>query len=157
MLSSIADALSPMAEKSNIRVALDAGILELPEIVGDLAKLRQGISNLVHNAIKFSPQGGQVQISSKVENGILSLRIKDEGIGIARGDQNVIARPFARQRKAFDGTHQGAGIGLPFAKTIIELHGGTLDIDSAQGKGTTVIVNLPLPRKEETLEVEDAA
>ncbi len=117
----------------------------LPEIEGDTSKLRQSLMNLVHNAIKFSPSGGTVEILGEVNSQTLLLRISDQGKGIAADELRTITQPFSRQRKAFDGTHQGAGIGLPFAKTIIELHGGELEIDSALGEGTTVTVKLLLP------------
>ena len=98
-----------------------------------------------------------MEILGVVELGALVLRIIDHGTGIAADELPVVTRPFSRQRKAFDGTHQGAGIGLPFAKTIIELHGGELEINSVVGKGTTVTVRLPLPSGAQILRLGDAA
>ncbi len=145
ILLSIVDALSPMAAKADISLSVGSGISGLPEIEGDMPKLRQSFMNLVHNAIKFSPSGGSVKVHGTVEGDFLVLCISDQGAGIAEEELPTVTRPFHRQRKAFDGTHQGAGIGLPFAKTIVELHGGELEIDSVVGEGTTVTVRLPLP------------
>ncbi len=145
MLLSIAETLLPVAAKADISLSVGEDISALPEIEGDTSKLRQSLMNLVHNAIKFSPSGGTVEILGEVNSQTLLLRISDQGKGIAADELRTITQPFSRQRKAFDGTHQGAGIGLPFAKTIIELHGGELEIDSALGEGTTVTVKLLLP------------
>jgi len=145
LVLSIVKALSPMAANAEISLSVGKGVAGLPEIEGDTPKLRQGLKNLLHNAIKFSPSGGMVKIHGAVEGGWLVLRIIDQGTGIAEDELPTVTRPFHRQRKAFDGTHQGAGIGLPVAKTIVELHGGELEINSVVGKGTTVAVRLPLP------------
>jgi cell cycle sensor histidine kinase DivJ len=106
--------------------------------------LRQAFINLIHNAIKFSLNGGEVAISGIIESSRLILRIADHGIGIEPEFLPTVVRPFHRLRSALDGRHQGAGIGLPFAKMIIELHGGTLALESAPGAGTTVCIELPL-------------
>ena len=145
LLLSLLDALSPMAAKAKVSLSPGKGISGLPEIEGDAPKLRQSLMNLLHNAIKFSSSGGTVEIHGAVTGGSLTVRIVDHGTGIAEDELKTVTRPFHRQRKAFDGTHQGAGIGLPFAKTIIELHGGNLEIDSVLGEGTVVTVRLPLP------------
>jgi two-component system cell cycle sensor histidine kinase PleC len=71
------------------------------------------------------------------------VRIEDTGVGIPESDIAAITRPFHRLRSALDGLHQGAGLGLPYAKAIIELHGGSLEIESASGEGTRVLVLLP--------------
>ena len=77
-------------------------------------------------------------------NGKLVLTISDTGIGIAREDMDLITKPFHRRKAAFDARHQGAGLGLPFAKMVVELHGGSLTLASEPNKGTTVTIALPL-------------
>jgi signal transduction histidine kinase len=85
-----------------------------------------------------------VTVSGETERDRLIIRISDTGIGMPAEDIPLVVLPFHRRKRAFDGTHQGAGIGLPFAKAILELHGGQLEIESAPGKGTTVTITLPL-------------
>jgi signal transduction histidine kinase len=116
----------------------------LPAIGGDAAKLQQSLCNLIHNAIKFTPKDGTVTVSADCVGDFLKIAITDTGIGIRSEDLPLVVQPFHRRKPAYDAAHQGAGLGLPFAKTIIELHGGTLAIDSTQGIGTTVRVELPL-------------
>jgi signal transduction histidine kinase len=134
----------PFAEKSGVtletKAALDARVL----LAGDETRLRQALSGLVHNAIKFTPAGGRVTVSASVEGESLALRIRDTGLGMKEEDVVVVTRPFHRLRSALEGRHQGAGLGLPFAKTIVELHGGRFLITSAPMKGTTIDVVLPL-------------
>ena len=70
--------------------------------------------------------------------------ITGTGIGIPKSELDLVVRPFHRQRPAYDSRYQGVGLGLPFAKTIIELHGGKLSINSVEGSGTTVTIELPV-------------
>ncbi|HMD64133.1 MAG TPA: ATP-binding protein, partial [Stellaceae bacterium] len=114
---------------------------------GDPVKLKQVFVNLIGNAIKFTPAGGHVTISSEVDEAALRIRIQDTGIGIRTEDIPLVTQPFYRVNSVLDGRHQGAGLGLPFAKSVVELHGGTLAIDSELGSGTTVTISLPLPQR----------
>jgi signal transduction histidine kinase len=100
--------------------------------------------NLIGNAIKFTPACGRVTISALFDRDRLRIRIRDTGIGIRTQDIPLVMQPFYRVDPALDSKHQGAGLGLPFAKSVIELHGGTLDIESELGSGTTVSLTLPL-------------
>jgi len=136
--------LKSFAEKSRVRLALDEGIERCPPIQGDAVKLRQAVANLVHNAIKFTPVNGHVGVGAYAEGESLVIRIADDGIGMEPDVLSTVVRPFHRLRSALDGQHQGAGLGLPFAKLIVELHGGTLALQSEPGRGTTVFVALPL-------------
>jgi signal transduction histidine kinase len=157
LIRDITASLASTAAKSGVEIILDAKLDALPNFDGDQSKLRQSLTNIVHNAIKFSSQGSKVEVDGEVAGDTLRLRIRDHGIGIAPEDLSVVAKPFHRRRKAFDGTHQGAGVGLPLAKTLIELHGGRLEIESAPGNGTTVFVFLPLNAGDEKSAVGDAA
>ena len=115
-----------------------------PAIDADGAKLQQSLTNIIHNAIKFTPAGGTVTISGERTGAMLKIVITDTGIGIPSEDLDLVVRPFHRQRPAYNSRYQGVGLGLPFAKTIIELHGGRLSINSVQGSGTTVTIELPV-------------
>ncbi len=136
--------LRPSAEKAGIEIAVDADLPSWPEIEGDPVKLKQAFTNLIGNAIKFTPAGGRVVVAGAIEPGMLRIRISDTGIGMRAEDIPMVVLPFHRLDSALDGKYQGAGLGLPFAKSVLELHGGTLAIESELAKGTTVTVTLPL-------------
>jgi signal transduction histidine kinase len=144
LLSASIETLEPIAAKADIKlnVADDPG--SWPAIEADGPKLQQSLTNIIHNAIKFTPPGGTVTISGERTGTMLKIVITDTGIGIPSEELDLVVRPFHRQRPAYDSRYQGVGLGLPFAKTIIELHGGKLAINSVQGSGTTVTIELPV-------------
>ncbi len=144
LLSASLEALAPFAAKSAVKLEIDADFDSWPAIDADAAKLQQSLTNIVHNAIKFTRADGIVTVSGDCVGDMLKITVADTGIGIRAEDLPLVVRPFHRRKPAFDAVHQGAGLGLPFAKTIVDLHGGTLDIQSTQGIGTTVIIELPL-------------
>lgn len=131
------------ASRMQVLVEIDAELAQSAQIDADAKRLQQAFANLIHNAIKFTPAGGCVRVSGRIDDSNITIRIADSGIGIAPNDLEMVVKPFHRLRSAFDGQHQGAGLGLPFAKTIIELHGGVLTLESEVGMGTTVTVGLP--------------
>ena len=137
-------ALRPGAEKTGRRMnlAADPG---LPEVDGDADKLRQALTSVLHNAVKFTPAGGEVTISARRDAVGVAIFVKDTGPGMSQADVDIVTRPFHRLRSALDGQHQGAGLGLPFAKAIVELHGGGFRIVSEAGLGTTIEIRLPAP------------
>src|SRR5271167_4379893 len=96
------------------------------------------------DAIKFTPAGGQVTVSGETDDVWLRIRISDTGIGMRAEEIPLVVQPFYRTSSAYDGKHQGAGLGLPFAKAVVELHGGSLAIESRLAIGTTVTINLPV-------------
>lgn len=114
-------------------------------VYGDKNRLRQVFINVIDNAIKYSDPGGSVDISVEKGTDTLTITVADTGIGIAAVD---IPKVKAKFYKA-DNTRRGSGIGLAVADEIISMHGGTLDIDSVLGKGTTVTITLPLKQMNE--------
>ena len=132
------------AENAAVEISLDGDPSAWPVIDADPVKLKQVFSNLIGNAIKFTPPGGCVTVSGRVEKAELRIRIRDTGMGIAPQDIPLVLQPFYRVNSVLDGKHQGAGLGLPFAKSVVDLHGGTLIIESELGAGTTVTIILPL-------------
>ena len=115
-----------------------------PVLRGDDRKLAQVLVNLLSNAIKFTARGGSIGIEGRVEpDGSLSLAVLDSGIGIPADQFQTVLAPFGQVESAFNRKHQGTGLGLPLAKALIELHGGTLSLASAVGVGTTVTLTLP--------------
>jgi nitrogen-specific signal transduction histidine kinase len=115
---------------------------DIGRIEGDEKRLKQALFNLVSNAIKFTPAGGGVRISAERTASELLLTVADTGKGIAPADQNRIFEKFERGHPK--DRESGAGLGLSLVKSFIELHGGTVALDSAPGKGTRVTCRLPL-------------
>ncbi len=120
---------------------------DLPLLRADERKTRQVLLNLVTNAVKFTPPGGHVEIASRFdpETGV-RLTVSDTGIGIAPGDIARVLEPFEQVDSSFTRSHEGTGLGLPLVKAIVELHGGTLEVNSELGMGTQVSVTFPPQR-----------
>ena len=116
----------------------------LPPIRADRRKLRQVLLNLVSNALKFTPDGGRVVISANLNaQGGAVVKIADNGIGIAEEHMDLVLQPFGQVESAFARAHDGTGLGLTLAKSLIELHGGEFTFTSELGVGTTVSFSLP--------------
>lgn len=111
----------------------------LPIIYGDKNRLRQVFINIVDNAIKYSDKGDMVNVEAYEEKGFVVISVSDTGIGISKEDLPKVKTKFFKA----DSTRRGSGIGLAVADEIITLHGGTMDINSQKGVGTTVIIKLP--------------
>ena len=114
-------------------------------VYGDKNRLRQVFINVIDNAIKYSDPGGSVDISVEKGTDTLTITVADTGIGIAASDLPKVKAKFYKA----DNTRRGSGIGLAVADEIISMHGGSLDIDSVLGKGTTVTITLPLKQMNE--------
>jgi two-component system cell cycle sensor histidine kinase PleC len=119
----------------------------MPLVNVDPRLFRQVALNLVSNAVKFTPSGGRVTIAMNITqaNGVL-LTVKDTGIGIAAKDIDRVLRPFEQVESALSRRHGGTGLGLPYSKKVVEIHGGRLVLSSQVGTGTTVRVELPTSR-----------
>jgi signal transduction histidine kinase len=117
---------------------------DLPTFFGNAAKLRQILINLLSNAVKFTPSGGNVRLSvaREVDDG-LTFSIVDSGIGIPADKIPIALTPFGQVDSGLDRKYEGVGLGLPLAKRLIELHGGTMEITSEPGKGTAVTARFP--------------
>ena len=100
--------------------------------------------NLLSNAVKFTPAGGRVTVRGRAADGCIVLAIADTGIGIAKDALAKLGRPFEQVESQLTKSHQGSGLGLAIAKSLVELHGGSMRIRSTLGKGTLVVVRLPL-------------
>jgi signal transduction histidine kinase len=113
----------------------------VPLVRGDAQRLRQVLGNLIDNAVKYSPSGSPVQVSVTGLNGTVAVSVRDEGSGIASGDQRLIFEKFGRVTGG--DTKPGTGLGLYIARSIAEAHGGSLAVASAQGRGATFTLTLP--------------
>jgi signal transduction histidine kinase len=134
------------AEKSGVtlRPHIDAA---MPPISADERALRQIILNLLSNAVKFTPAGGSVKIFCALDaKGQPTLIVEDTGRGIPQEEMKDLFRPFARAAEAKRASTPGTGLGLAIAKSLVELHQGTIAMESKVGVGTTVTVTLPADR-----------
>ncbi len=134
---------SGRADAGKIEMIFFGGQSEI-RATADERLLLQIVANLVTNAIKFTPEGGTVRlyVSANPQKGIV-IKVTDTGIGIAPENIDRVLRPFEQVETSYARKHGGSGLGLPYAKRLTELHGGTLTIESELGKGTTVFVALP--------------
>ena len=132
-------------QEAGLNLLVDAP--DLPEIEADYRGLKQVVLNLISNAVKFTPEGGQIVVAlSREDDDRLRIAVTDTGIGIAAADLGRLARPFEQVEGQHSKTTQGTGLGLALTKSLIELHGGTLSIESEPGCGTTVSFDLPIRR-----------
>nr|WP_246416574.1 GAF domain-containing sensor histidine kinase [Nocardioides luti] len=116
----------------------------LPAVLGDREQLDRVVSHLVGNALKFTPDGGRVRVRLEGDHAAVRLQVSDTGIGIPVEEQHRLFERFFRSTLSQQAEIQGAGLGLALAHTIVGLHGGTLEVSSARGTGTTVTVELPV-------------
>jgi signal transduction histidine kinase len=131
------------AEPSSVHLEFECEEASPVLVLGDKHRLVQAFACVIGNALKFSPPEGSVHIVLRSEGASAVVAIEDKGIGMTQEDIPVVIKPFHRLKSAFDGQHQGAGLGLPFTHAIIRLHGGTLELRSAAGRGTTAVIKLP--------------
>ena len=121
--------------------------LHLPDdplvVEGDAGRLAQVFSNLISNAIKYSPDGGPVEVSGQQEDGVVKIRVRDEGFGIPPEAHDRIFTKFYRGTAASRGI-AGSGLGLALARSVVEAHGGSIDFESRVGVGTVFSVELPV-------------
>jgi len=119
----------------------------MPTVKVDATKVKQILVNLLTNAIKFTPRGGRVIVRlAPGAAGFINVSVGDNGIGMTEAEAADAILPFRQPKRPPDGGYAGTGLGLPIAKALVALHGGTLKIASAPDKGTEVTVTLPANR-----------
>ena len=124
-------------------VVLDLEALAPHLVLGDGERLRRVLLNLVDNAVKYTPAGGRVSLSLRRLDGLACLAVRDTGIGLSEAEQEHVFQRFYRADAARDHGAQGSGLGLCIARSIVEAHGGTLEVTSRVGEGSTFRVCLP--------------
>jgi len=132
--------LRPQAERAGLSITIDLSP-NLPTVLADAERAQQVITNLVHNAIKFTPSGGQVTLSAQPVGEEMILSVRDTGVGIPADDLPRIFERFYKADRARSGG--GTGLGLAIAKHIVQAHGGRIWAESVEGKGSTFYVALP--------------
>jgi signal transduction histidine kinase len=132
----------PAAAAKRITLTLTAG--PVPRLRADGTRLAQLVANLMSNAVKFTPEEGSVTVTVKPEGGSAVIIIADTGIGISADDKRHVFERFYRAPSVTDRAIQGTGLGLTISKAIVEAHDGSISVDSDPGRGTTVMVRIPL-------------
>ncbi|MEI9985914.1 MAG: ATP-binding protein [Aliidongia sp.] len=134
------------AEEASVTLEVDASA-DLPPVMADPSRLQQVLLNLLANAVKFTPVSGAVSVNAIQSAGDgIRISVADSGIGMKPEDIPAALRPFRQLEGQLSRRYEGTGLGLPIAKMLMELHGGTLDIESQVGRGTIVCVHLPQER-----------
>jgi two-component system, cell cycle sensor histidine kinase PleC len=132
---------------SGAGVALAVAVPEtLPALRADARLLKQILINLLSNAVKFTPARGRVSVTARLAEGAIEIVVADTGIGMSASEIKVALSPFGQVDGSLGRKHEGTGLGLPLARSLTELHGGSLRVDSSPGQGTTVTVRMPATR-----------
>jgi signal transduction histidine kinase len=151
LLRNVIEKFMPQAQKGGVELELNIAE-DLPSLVGDGDRLAQVFTNLVDNALKFTPANGHVTLSAKKVGEQAELSVADTGIGVAPEALPHLFDRFyqadsSRARHAAADMRRGAGLGLAIVKEIIQAHGGTIGVRSQVGSGTTFTIHLPLAKK----------
>ncbi len=157
LVDSVVTLVRESARENAIEIELDHAA-DLPDMLADRRKLKQILANLLSNGIKFTPAGGKVSLRSwfDADSGHV-FQVADTGIGIALEDIPKALAPFQQIDSKLSREHAGTGLGLPLTKALVELHGGTLDIQSEVGVGTTVTLRFPPNRMIESMRIRSPA
>jgi len=133
------------AQKADIKIILDIP-KDFPQMQADRTRVRQTLLNLVINAVKFSDKGATISIRAHLNGDAIDIIVSDSGIGIANEHLENIFEPFTQVQDILTRPHEGSGLGLALVKSMMEMHGGTVSIDSTLGEGTTVTLSFPPER-----------
>jgi signal transduction histidine kinase len=144
IVSAAVDSSRPMAEAAGVQLATE-GVPNSLTIVGDKGRLGQAIDNLVSNAIKFTPRGGSVHVglAGPDPDGQVEITVRDTGLGIPAAELAQLFTRFFRATTATANAVPGVGLGLVITKSIVQAHGGELDVASVEGEGTVFTLRLP--------------
>ena len=142
LLDHVLKSLRPLAEPKGIQLLLELPPAR-PEILADADKLTQILVNLVGNAIKFTPDGGRVTIGLRAHASEVHFSVADTGVGVPADDLPRLFQKFQQFHKPPKGQPQGSGLGLAISKRLIELHGGRIWAESAEGRGSVFTFSLP--------------
>jgi two-component system, chemotaxis family, CheB/CheR fusion protein len=134
------------AEEGDIKLSASVPADLLP-LHGDLTAIQRVLLNLLGNALKFTKPGGSITLTATQDQSGMTICVRDTGVGIDAADLERVLMPFEQGgQRVLRKESEGVGLGLPISKSLMELHGGTLTIDSIEGKGTTACVHFPSSR-----------
>jgi two-component system sensor histidine kinase BaeS len=132
----------PEAQRQKISIQIEA-LPDLPQVEVDPGRLAQVLENLMSNALRYTPEGGQITLSAAAEGNSVSLCVQDNGVGIAPGDLPYVFDRFYRADKSRQREGGASGLGLAIAKSIVEAQGGSISVESTLGEGTVFMIALP--------------
>ncbi|BCJ90303.1 signal transduction histidine kinase [Terrihabitans soli] len=138
--------ITPLSEEKGLALRAEAATGLIAR--ADRRAIKQILLNLVSNAVKFTPPGGRVAVRLRQVGGGVNIYVEDTGIGIPKEALAKLGRPFEQVENQFTKTHKGSGLGLAIARSLVEMHDGTMRIRSSVGIGTVVLVRLPLQEVE---------
>jgi signal transduction histidine kinase len=157
LVEACCELVRPRATEAGVRLSAQVQS-RLPPIHADELRLKQVLLNLLSNAVKFTPSGGSIGVAAECDAaGGTLLRVSDTGIGMQPEDIPVALQDFGQVDSSLARRFEGSGLGLPLSRRLAELHGGTLEIESAPERGTTVTVRLPAWRTQAAREVRLSA
>ncbi len=142
MITEVGDFIREAADQKGLTLVTEAPA-NLPNLWGDERAVRQILLNLLSNGVKFTPRGGTVSLTATARAGGVDLIVSDTGIGIPDDQLDRVLKPFEQLDNRFSRTHGGTGLGLSLVRGLVNLHGGTLVIDSTVGVGSRFTVHLP--------------
>ena len=143
LMNGMAEKFAPLAERAGVTVSVRAA--SLPTVMGDGDRLAQVFTNLVENALKFTPSGGRVTLSARTVGGSVEIDVADTGAGIApEALEHIFDRFYQADASRARRERQGAGLGLAIAREIVAAHGGKISVRSQLGQGATFTVSLPI-------------
>jgi two-component system, cell cycle sensor histidine kinase PleC len=146
ILSSCLLIVEAKAREKNIAVECNVDP-QFPLLLGDALRLKQILINLLGNAVKFTPEKGRVRVAAqRIDEDYAAITVEDTGIGMAPAEIDTALRPFGQIDSGFNKRHEGTGLGLPIAYALTRMHGGELRIESEKGRGTRVLIILPVAR-----------
>lgn len=141
LLASVADRMITQIDRAGLDLTVEHSA-DLPDIRANTTRLEQVLVNLIHNAIKFTPPGGQVVLSARQDTGFVCFSVKDSGVGIPEDElERVFERFYKADRARSSG---GTGLGLSIARHIVAAHGGTIWVESVEGHGSTFNFTIPI-------------
>ena len=141
LLSELLAEVEPLIQKAKLQTITEIPV-DLPPMVSDRQKVKQVVLNLLTNAIKFTPQG-QVKVVADVDVGLFRIRVQDTGIGIAPSDRDKVFEDFRQADNSVTREYGGAGLGLAICKRLVNMLGGTIELQSELGRGSTFTVTVP--------------
>lgn len=148
ILNNVVDKMTPQARQA--QVDLTSNVAAIPPIMGDADRLSQVFTNLVDNALKYTPAGGHVTVKAGQIDGKIEVSISDSGAGISPDElPHIFERFYQTDKSRPGGSRHGVGLGLAIAHDIVQAHHGSIEVTSTPGKGSTFVVKIPLARPDD--------
>jgi cell cycle sensor histidine kinase DivJ len=148
LITSCSETIGHSAEQKQVALITEVDP-DMPELLADKRACKQMLLNVLSNAIKFTDPGGWVRLTARVNAGNIELIVADNGMGIAEEDLSRLGSPFVQAENSYSRSHDGAGLGLSVVKGLARLHGGSLQLTSKLGQGTTTTIVLPIDQLSE--------